>query len=96
MLRTDAATQFACRAPLAAAVWAQRGRRFPDRLDRVYVNTRARHHLGWRPRFDLNSIAARIARGDPVQTPLSQLVGAKEYAGSSYHLGVFRPVALAM
>lgn len=94
LLRTNAPTLFARRAPLAAAVWQRRGWRFPDRLDRVYVNTRARHHLGWRPRFDLNAIAARVARGEPLQTPLSQQVGAKEYAGSSYHLGVFHPVAV--
>jgi hypothetical protein len=90
-LRTDAATLFAARAPRAAAVWEERGWRFPDRLDRVYVNARARQDLGWRPRFDLDAIAARVADGQPVQTPLSQLVGAKEYVGSSYHLGVFEP-----
>jgi nucleoside-diphosphate-sugar epimerase len=91
-LRTDAATVFARRAPLAAAVWKERGWRFPDRLDRVYVNARARRDLGWRPRFDLDAIAARVARREPVQTPLSQLVGAKEYVHSSYHVGVFHPM----
>jgi len=90
-LRTDAATVFAARAPLAAAAWQQRGWRFPDRLDRVYVNTRARHQLGWRPRFDLNAIAARVLRGKSVHTPLSQLVGSKEYDASPYHRGVFHP-----
>lgn len=93
-LRTDAATVFARQAPLAARVWQRRGWRFPDRLDRVYVNARARHHLGWRPRFDLDSIAARVASGEPVQTPLSLQVGAKEYPSSSYHLGVFQPMAV--
>lgn len=90
-LRTDAAPVFARRAPLAAAVWQERGWRFPDRLDRVYVNARARHDLGWRPQFDLNAIAARVAKGQPVQTPLSQIVGAKEYPHSSYHVGVYQP-----
>lgn len=90
-LRTDAATVLARRAPLAAAVWRERGWRFPDRLDRVYGNARARRDLGWRPRFDLNTIAARVASGRPVRTPLSQLVGAKEYVNSSYHVGVFHP-----
>ncbi len=92
-LRTGAASAFARRAPLAAAVWKERGWRFPVRLDRVYANARARRDLGWRPRFDLNAIAARVASGEPVRTPLSQLVGAKEYAGSSYHIGVFHPAA---
>ncbi|MBW0014677.1 MAG: NAD(P)-dependent oxidoreductase [Mycobacterium sp.] len=92
-LRTDAVPVFARRVPLAADVWRERGWRFPQRLDRVYVNTRARHELGWSPRFDLNAIAARVAHGDPVRTPLSQLVGVKEYACSSYHLGVFDPTS---
>jgi len=90
-LRDDAAAVYARRAPLAAAAWKERGWRFPDRLDRVYVNARARRDLGWRPRFDLNAIAARVVVGESVQTPLSQLVGAKEYPGSSYHLNVFHP-----
>jgi len=91
-LRTDAATVLARRAPLAAAVWREQGWRFPDRLDRVYVNAKARRDLGWRPQFDLNAIATRVASGQRVQTPLSQLVGAKEYVHSSYHVGVFHPV----
>jgi nucleoside-diphosphate-sugar epimerase len=90
-LRSDAAALFARRLPLAAEVWRQRGWRFPDRLDRVYVNAKARQELGWCPRFDLEAIATRVARGDSVRTPLSQLVGVKEYASSSYHLGVFHP-----
>jgi nucleoside-diphosphate-sugar epimerase len=90
-LRADAVTVFARRVPLAAAVWNERGWRFPDRLDRVYVNASARRDLGWRPRFDLDTVAARVASGQPVRTPLSQLVGAKEYADSTYHLGLFQP-----
>ena len=90
-LRIDAASVFARRAPLAAAVWRELGWRFPDRLDRVYVNAAGADDLGWRPRFDLNAIAARVASGESVHTPLSQQVGSKEYADSSYHLGVFQP-----
>ncbi|SON60581.1 3 beta-hydroxysteroid dehydrogenase/Delta 5--_4-isomerase [Mycobacterium simulans] len=92
-LRTDAASVFERRAPLAATVWKERGWRFPDRLDRVYVNARARRDLDWRPQFDLEAIAARLANGESVHTPLSQLVGSREYANSPYHLGVFEPVA---
>jgi nucleoside-diphosphate-sugar epimerase len=90
-LRTDAAAVFARRVPLAAGLWKERGWRFPDTLDRVYINARARQDLGWRPRFDLNAIAARLSSGESVHTPLSQLVGSREYANSQYHLGVFHP-----
>jgi UDP-glucose 4-epimerase len=90
-LRTDAAAVFRRRAPLAAAVWAERGWRFPSRLDRVYVNAKARRELGWRPEYDLEAVAAAVAAGGSVRTPLSQTVGSKEYVGSSYHLGTFAP-----
>jgi hypothetical protein len=88
-LRTDAAAVFARRAPRAAAVWAERGWRFPRRLDRMYVNARARRELGWRPEVDLDAVAATVAASGSVRSPLSQVVGSKEYAGSSYHLGRF-------
>jgi nucleoside-diphosphate-sugar epimerase len=90
-LRVDAASVFERRVPLAAAVWKELGWRFPDRLDRVYVNSASRDALGWSPRFDLNAIAARLAGGESVHTPLSQKVGSKEYANSLYHAGVFQP-----
>jgi UDP-glucose 4-epimerase len=90
-LRTDAATAFTRRAPEAAAVWADRGWRFPSRVDRVYVNSRARRELNWQPRFDLHAIARLVASDGTVRTPLAQQVGSKEYVASSYHRGTFRP-----
>jgi UDP-glucose 4-epimerase len=90
-LRTDAPAVFERRAPIAAAVWADRGWRFPSQLDRVYVNDRARRELGWRPRFDLDAIARMVATDGTVRTPLARRVGSKEYAGSTYHRGNFRP-----
>jgi nucleoside-diphosphate-sugar epimerase len=90
-LRTDAAAVFERRAPLAATVWAERGWRFPTLVDRVYVNARARRELDWRPRFDLNAIAQMVTTDGTVRTPLSREVGSKEYVGSTYHRGTFRP-----
>jgi UDP-glucose 4-epimerase len=90
-LRTDASAVFGRRAPLAAAVWAERGWRFPSRLNRVYVNALARRELGWRPRFDLHAIAQMVAADGTVRTPMARLVGSKEYVASSYHRGMFRP-----
>ena len=50
-LRLDAASVFARRSALAAAVWKERGWRFPERLDRVYVNDRARRRNRLAPTF---------------------------------------------
>jgi UDP-glucose 4-epimerase len=90
-LRTDAAAIFARRLPSVAAIWAERGWRFPSRLDRIYVNTSARRELGWRPRFDLDAIAQMVASEGTVRTPMARQVGSKEYVASSYHRGTFRP-----
>jgi nucleoside-diphosphate-sugar epimerase len=90
-LRTDAPPVFNRRAPMAAAAWAQRGWRFPSQLDRVYVNAKARAELGWRPRFDIETIAQMSVADGTVHTPLSRTVGSKEYVGSTYHRGTFRP-----
>ena len=90
-LRTDAARIFAQRAPLAAAVWGEQGWRFPSRLDRVYVNALARHELDWHPRFGLDAVASMVATENTIHTPLARLVGAKEYAASTYHHGKFSP-----
>ena len=90
-LRTDAAAVFARRVPSAVAVWAERGWRFPSRLDRVYVNASARRELDWRPRYDLDAVARMVAADDTVRTPLALQVGSKEYVASSYHRGAFRP-----
>jgi UDP-glucose 4-epimerase len=90
-LRTDAAAVFARRAPLAAALWEERGWRFPSLLDRVYVNASARRELGWRPRFDLDAIAQMVAADGTVRTPMARRVGSKEYVASTYHRGTFRP-----
>lgn len=72
-------------------MWAQRGWRFPTRIDRVYDNARARSDLGWHPAYDLEAIAAMVAADNTVRTPLARLVGSKEYAFSSYHRGTFAP-----
>jgi UDP-glucose 4-epimerase len=90
-LRTDAPAVFERRAPVAAAVWDERGWRFPTRVDRVYVNARARRELGWRPRYDLDAIARMVATDGSARTLMSREVGSKEYVGSMYHRGTFRP-----
>jgi len=73
---------------MAAAGW-----QFPARVGRVYVNRLARDELGWAPRFDLDAISALVASTGGVSTPLARVVGSKEYQGSSYHRGEFRPAS---
>lgn len=51
---------------------------FP-RIDRVYVNARARRDLGWTPRHDFGSVLARLEAGSSLLSSLAQAVGSKGY-----------------
>jgi UDP-glucose 4-epimerase len=53
-------------------------RMFP-RIDRVYVNDRARTDLGWRPRYDFAVALDLLRSGRPVGSRLASDVGAKGY-----------------
>jgi len=51
---------------------------FP-RLDRVYVNERARRELGWQPRYDFSSVIESLRSGVDFRSPLALAVGSKGY-----------------
>ncbi|WP_017973281.1 NAD-dependent epimerase/dehydratase family protein [Actinopolyspora halophila] len=51
---------------------------FP-RMDRVYVNERARVELGWTPRYDFRHVLDSIAADADPRSPLARTVGAKGY-----------------
>ena len=48
-------------------------------LDRVYVNARARHDLGWQPRFDFHYALERLRSGQDPRSELALAIGAKGY-----------------
>jgi nucleoside-diphosphate-sugar epimerase len=51
---------------------------FP-RIDRVYVNDRARAELGWSPRYDFGHALELLRAGEPARSSLATSVGAKGY-----------------
>ena len=65
--------------PDSEALFAQHGWRFPETLDRVYSNRRAREALGWKPRYDFRHVLDCLARGRDFRSDLSLAVGAKGY-----------------
>jgi UDP-glucose 4-epimerase len=65
--------------PDQEAEYARRGWSMFPRLDRVYVNARARSDLGWRPRYDFRHVLDRLKTGDDWRSPLAVAVGAKGY-----------------
>jgi UDP-glucose 4-epimerase len=78
-LRRDAAAVIRRRVPAAEGVFAERGWRFPDSLDRVYVNARARADLGWEPMWDFQRALDAVAGGGEPRSALAVAVGAKGY-----------------
>jgi len=78
-LRIDAAAVARRYVPEYAAEYARRGWRMVPRVDRVYVNERARRELGWRPRYDFGFLIARLAEGGDYRSPLARRIGSKGY-----------------
>jgi hypothetical protein len=58
-------------------------------IDRVYVNARARHELGWRPRYDFQLIVDRLRAGEDIRSPLARLVGSKGYHAERFAEGPY-------
>ena len=65
--------------PAYRDVYAARGWRMFDGIERVYVNARARSDLGWTPRYDFAYALERLAAGEEWRSELALSVGAKGY-----------------
>ena len=61
------------------AVYAGRGWQMISSLERVYVNAKARHELGWEPRYDFAWALERLRAGEDPQSDLARTVGRKGY-----------------
>lgn len=72
------------RVPEYEAEYARRGWKMVPRIDRVYVNARARHELGWEPAYDFKVIIDRLGAGEDFRSPLAQLVGSKGYHAEQF------------
>lgn len=78
-LRTDAPRVAQRRIPGYEAEYARRGWKMLPGIDRVYVNERARTELGWRPRYDFESLIRLLAADEDMRSPLARIVGSKGY-----------------
>lgn len=59
--------------------YARRGWRMFPKIDRVYVNDRAREALGWTPRYDFRHVLDLLKADSDPFSPLARTVGAKGY-----------------
>ncbi len=78
-LRDDAPAVVKRHHPEYEQIYADRGWRMLDSIERVYVNEKARLELGWRPRYDFGYALERLARNEDPRSGLAREVGAKGY-----------------
>jgi nucleoside-diphosphate-sugar epimerase len=70
--------------PDQQAEYARRGWTMFPRIDRVYVNTRARTELGWTPRHDFRSVLDRLKADEDPRSALARAVGSKGYHAAAH------------
>jgi UDP-glucose 4-epimerase len=78
-LRVDAPRVVWRRAPAYEGEYARRGWKMHPRIDRVYVNERARRELGWKPKYDFQLVLECLRAGRDFRSPLARLIGSKGY-----------------
>jgi nucleoside-diphosphate-sugar epimerase len=76
-------------APDYEAEYARRGWKMFPRIDRVYVNLRARKDLGWSPRYDFACVLERLKAGADFRSPLVRAVGSKGYHAGRFEDGLY-------
>ena len=79
MLRTNAPAVVKQYFPDYEEEYSRRNWRMFPSVDRVYVNTRARTDLGWRPKYDFRFVLDRLKADESPQSSLAQAVGSKGY-----------------
>ena len=75
--------------PECSALYAAKGWRLFPRLDRVYVNERARSGLGWQPKYDFAHVLRSLRDGTDFRSPLAREVGVKGYHGEEFRDGLY-------
>ncbi len=78
-LRSHAPGVVRRRIPAYEDEYARRGWKMHPRIDRVYVNERARQELGWRPKYDFPFVLECLNAGRDFRSPLARLIGSKGY-----------------
>lgn len=93
MLARDATSVVRQLYPECEQLYAVRGWRLPDRIDRVYVNERARRDLGWSPRYDFAHVLTSLRDGQTFRSALAHQVGSKGYHGTTFESGPYPVVS---
>lgn len=79
LLNVDAPRVVGRHFPHYTEIYRGRGWSMLPAIDRVYVNARARHDLGWEPKFDFAYALDCLDREQDPRSPLALSIGAKGY-----------------
>jgi len=88
-LRANAPAVVERRVPGYSAVYTKFGWNMFAGIDRVYVNSKARQMLGWKPRHDFREVVERIARGEDPRSALAIEIGSKGYHDEVFQHGPY-------
>ena len=88
-LRSDAAAVVKRRIPDYEAEYKRRGWKMFPKIDRVYVNERARNELGWEPQHNFNNVIERLKADNQLLSPLAYIIGVKGYHSTEFDDGPY-------
>jgi UDP-glucose 4-epimerase len=89
LLRSDAQNVVANIIPDYVVEFQKRGWCMFPKLDRVYVNDKARTALGWRPKYDFARLLGQLRSGQTLGSELAQAVGQKGYHSQTFKDGPY-------
>jgi UDP-glucose 4-epimerase len=88
-LRTNAALVLKRRVPDYEAEYKKKGWKFFPKIDRVYVNKKAREELNWQPVYNFNKILEKLKTNDDIRSPLAKIIGSKGYHAVKFKDGPY-------
>ncbi|MBO9674853.1 MAG: NAD(P)-dependent oxidoreductase [Sphingobacteriaceae bacterium] len=88
-LHTDASAVIEKIFPDFKKLFAKKGWIILPKIDRVYVNEKARRELGWKPKYDFGYVLDCIAAGKDFRSQLSLDVGIKGYHSETFTEGPY-------
>jgi UDP-glucose 4-epimerase len=91
-LRTDAPAVVKSIMPDYENLYAAHDWRMFPSIERVYVNTRARDALGWKPKYDFQHVLDSLKAGLDPRSSIARSVGTKGYHAHTFAQGPY-PVA---
>jgi UDP-glucose 4-epimerase len=92
-LHDDATTVVRKLYPDCEQLYAARDWRLFPKIDRVYVNDRARSELGWQPRFDFAHVLNSLRENCDFRSALAHQVGSKGYHDRIFDVGPYPVVS---